>query len=143
MGIDCVVPITINIKPGSFPNSINTRKNGVIPVGILATKAGEYGKPLAFDAKSIDPRSVRYGPRACVWAGTCGANEVHKQMNIEDTFELDERTKDGDQDLVLHFLAFDTGITKDMTTACVKGTWVDAAGGHHAFFGCDSIRTTN
>jgi uncharacterized repeat protein (TIGR01451 family) len=53
VAIDCVVPVAVNIKPGSFPNSINTRRNGVIPVGVLTTKAGEYGTPLAFDATQM------------------------------------------------------------------------------------------
>ena len=138
--IECVVPVTINIKPGSFPNSINTQDKGVVPVGILTTKAGEYGKPLAFDATSIDPLSVRFGPRACVWADECGAFEAHKRGHIEDVVELDEKTKDRDKDMVLHFTTLETGITPGMGEACVKGTWLDAAGGRHTFFGCDSIR---
>ena len=66
--VDCVAPaapvvqVAINIKPGSNPNSINTRSNGVIPVGILTTKAGEYNKPLAFDATEIDPRQRALWP---------------------------------------------------------------------------------
>lgn len=138
--IECVVPVTINIKPGSNPNSINTQDRGVIPVGILTTNAGEYGKPLAFDAASIDPLSVRFGPRACVWADECGATEAHNRGHLEDVVELDERTKDGDKDMVLHFSTQATGITPGMTEACVKGAWLDAAGARHTFFGCDSVR---
>src|SRR5207245_457277 len=29
------VPVSIDIKPGSFPNSINTKNEGVVPVAIL------------------------------------------------------------------------------------------------------------
>jgi hypothetical protein len=32
---DVVVPVAIDIKPGTFPNSINPRSKGVIPVAIL------------------------------------------------------------------------------------------------------------
>ncbi len=147
--VDCVAPaapvvqVAINIKPGSNPNSINTRSNGVIPVGILTTKAGEYNKPLAFDATKIDPRSVRFGPRACVWAETCGAFVVRKSWSIQDIYELDELTKDGDKDLILNFLTYDARIAKGMTEACVKGTWTDSSGASRTFFGCDSIRTPN
>ena len=46
-------------------------------------------------------------------------------------------------DWLLKFATFDTGITKGMTEACVKGTYVDAASVSRTFFSCDSIRTTN
>jgi hypothetical protein len=60
--------------------------------------------------------------------------------HIEDVVELDEKTKDRDMDMVLHFMTLETGLTPSMAEACVKGTWLDAAGGRHTFFGCDSVR---
>jgi uncharacterized repeat protein (TIGR01451 family) len=138
--IECVVPVKINIKPGSFPNSINLSNMGVIPVGVLTTEAGEYGLPLAFDATSIDPLSVRFGPEEAVWDETGGAFEAHNRGHIEDTFELDEVTKDGDDDMVLHFRTQETGIASDDTEACVKGEFVAEDDSVFEFFGCDSIR---
>ena len=99
----CVVPVKINIKPGSNPNSINPNQGGQsIAVAILSTAAGEYGLPLAFDATTVDPLSVRFGPAALVNGGG-GGTEIHGRGHLEDSRELDERTRDGDIDLVLHF----------------------------------------
>ena len=139
--IECVVPVLINIKPGGSPNSVNVRNQGVIPVAVLTTAAGEGGLPVAFDATSIDPLSVRFGPADEVFAETGGAFEAHRRGHIEDAFELDEVTMDGDLDMVLHFRTRETGLEAGDTEACVKGDWVDGSGGVHSFFGCDSIRT--
>jgi hypothetical protein len=139
--IECVVPVLINIKPGSFPNSVNVSNRGAIPVAVLTTAVGEAGLPVAFDATSIDPLSVRFGPADEVFAETGGAFEFHRRGHIEDAFELDEVTMDGDLDMVLHFRANETGLVRGDTEACVKGDWVDGSGGVHSFFGCDSLRT--
>jgi uncharacterized repeat protein (TIGR01451 family) len=136
--VECVVPVAINIKPGSFPNSINIRSNGVIPVAVLTTDAGEYGLPLAFDATTIDPLSVRFGPEAVAWAGG-GAPEAHGRGHLEDSIELDETTSDGDLDLVLHFRTQETGLAAGDTVACVKGTFTGSGGMEFVFFGCDSV----
>jgi uncharacterized repeat protein (TIGR01451 family) len=133
----CVVPVRINVKPGSFPNSVNQNEHS-ISVAILTTSAGEFGLPLAFDATTVDPLSVRFGPKALVESGG-GATEVHGRGHLEDSRELDERTRDGDIDLVLHFDASDAGIVPGVTEVCVKGTWVDGGGASHLFFGCDSV----
>ena len=137
--IECVIPVAINIKPGSFPNSINPRNQGVIPIAVLTTLAGEYDLPLDFDATMIDPLSVRFGLRDEVWGENGGAFEAHERGHIEDSYELDEATRDGDEDMVLHFETQETGIGVDTTEACAKGEWSD--GGHtYKFFGCDSVR---
>lgn len=51
-----VVPplqVSIDIKPGSDPNSINLGSGGTVPVAILSTPA-----PNFFDATTVDPLSV-------------------------------------------------------------------------------------
>lgn len=141
LDIECVVPVAVNIKPRSFPNSINVNDRGDIPLAILTTLAGEYGLPLDFDATTIDPLSVRFGPRAAVWPESGGAFESHNRGHIERSYELDEVTRDGDLDMVLHFLTRQTGIVRGDVEACVKGQWIDGLGNVHKFFGCDSVRT--
>jgi hypothetical protein len=137
--VECVVPVAINIKAQSDPNSINLR--GHIPVTILTTEAGEYGLPLAFDATTIDPASVRFGPPDVIWMETGGASPRHRRgFHIEDSYELDETTRDGDLDMVLHFVADETGLEVTDTEACAKGAWIDGAGNQHKFFGCDAVR---
>jgi len=142
IAVECVLPVVINIKPGSDPNSINPRSKGRAPVAILSTAAGEYGTPLAFDATRIIPSTVRFGPRTAVFDETGGAFEDHKKNgHVEDAYELDERTRDGDDDLVMHFPTPQTGIVSGDTEACVKGQWLDENAVAHKFFGCDAIRT--
>jgi hypothetical protein len=139
--IECLIPVVINIHPGSFPNSVNLKsKQGVIPVAILTTEAGEYGLPTAVDATAIDPLSVHFGPADLLFDvdPPGGATESHGRGHIEDSFELDEATKDGDLDLVLHFRAPETGLDFGDSEACVKGT-ILIGGMPFGVFGCDSI----
>lgn len=139
--IECVIPVIINIHPGSFPNSVNLKsKQGVIPVAILTTGLGEYGLPGAVDATAIDPLSVHFGPADVLFGvdPPGGATESHGRGHIEDSFELDEATKDGDLDLVLHFRAPETGLDFADSSACAKGQ-ISIGGMSFAFFGCDSI----
>ena len=138
LDVICVVPVTINIKPGGG-NPINLGAKGVIPVAVLTTTAGQYGNPLAFDATTIDPKSVRFGPANVVFDETGGASESHGKGHIEDSYEPDEKTRDGDKDMVLHFATQQTGLGPLDTQACVKGDWIDGGGDTHKFFGCDSI----
>jgi hypothetical protein len=72
--------------------------------------------------------------------GTGGALEIHNRGHLEDAFELDEVTKDGDLDMVLHFKASDSGLSLGDVEACVIGNWTDTGGVVHSFFGCDAVR---
>ncbi|NYT12737.1 MAG: hypothetical protein GKC03_09380, partial [Methanomassiliicoccales archaeon] len=45
------IQVFVDIKPGSCPNPINTKSNGVLPVAILGTED--------FDVTTIDPATVR------------------------------------------------------------------------------------
>jgi hypothetical protein len=146
LSFDCVVPVAINIKPGSNPNSINIPAD-TVAVGVLTTKAGEYGLPLDFDALTIQPLTVKFGQEAQVAAGTGGTTEVHATGHLEDSIELPatplarERFKDRDTDMVLHFLSAGSGLTSADVSACVKGDFVDpTTGDTFRFFGCDAVR---
>jgi hypothetical protein len=105
----------IDIKPGSFPNSINPRSKGVIPVAVLTTSS--------FDATAVDPATVLFGP-----AGT-EATPVHSALEDVDG--------DGDADIILHFKTQDTGIVCGDTSASLTG---ETSGGQ-VIEGSDSIKT--
>ena len=107
--------VAIDIKPGSFPNSINPKSKGNIPVAILTTED--------FDATTVGPLSVEFGPH--------GATESHGRGHIEDV------DGDGDDDLVLHFRTQDTGIQCGDTSASLTG---ETFGGQ-MIEGSDSINT--
>ncbi len=123
LDIECVVPVAIDIRP----KQINLNGNGVVSVLVFNNEAGEYGLPLAFDASTIDPLSVRFGPRDVTWFETGGAAEAH------------DRGHGHGQGLMLHFVASESELTTGDTGACVKGKWTDADGNTHRFFGCDEV----
>ncbi|MBU4204899.1 C40 family peptidase, partial [Patescibacteria group bacterium] len=45
------IPVAIDIKPGSYPNSINLGSNGVVPIAIFGS--------ATFDVKQIDPTTIK------------------------------------------------------------------------------------
>jgi uncharacterized repeat protein (TIGR01451 family) len=134
--VTCVVPVAINIRPGSFPNVLNLQST--THVAVLTTNAGEYGLPLAFDATTIRPESVLFGPEALVFPEIGGAPAFRAKDHIKDAQELDEKTKD--MDMVLQFRVSDSGLTEAATKGCVKGTFTGTGGAAFKFFGCDSVR---
>ena len=111
-------PVTIDIKPGSDPNSINLKSKGRIPVAILTTDTF-----LAFN--EVDPLSVAFGPD--------GATESHGRAHIKDVDD------DGDMDMVLHFNTQDTGIQCGDTEATLTGMTF----GGEPITGTDTIVTVN
>jgi hypothetical protein len=110
-----VQSVAIDIKPGSYPNSINPRSQGVIPVAILTTDT--------FDALQVDAESVKFGLDL--------ATERHGQAHVEDV------DGDGDQDLVLHFKTQEAGIVCGDTEASLTGETFDG----QSIMGTDSIKT--
>ena len=110
-----VIQADVDIKPGSDENPVNTKSKGVIPVAVYSTED--------FDATTIDPLSVTFGPN--------GATESHGTGHIEDV------NGDGLDDLVLHFKTQETGIAKGDTEATLTGTTFDGT----AIQGSDTIRT--
>jgi hypothetical protein len=107
------IPVEIDIKPGSYPNSINTKSKGVIPVALLG------GEDL--DVATVNTSTLEFGP----W----GASPVHVAM--------EDVNSDGFMDLISHYLTQETGIAPGDTEACLTGKFMD----DKTFQGCDSVRT--
>ena len=110
------VEAMIDIKPGSATNSINVRsgnRNGLVHVAILSE--------ADFDASSVDPATVEFGPN--------GAGVAHAGGHIDDI------NRDGFNDLLLHFATSDTGIACGDTSASLTGTTF----GGQAIEGTDSV----
>lgn len=110
-----VIQVDIDIKPGSFPNSINTKSKGNIPVAVLGS--------ATFDVNDIDRTTLAFGP--------AGATPVHNDLG-----HLEDVNNDGFTDLVSHYRTKDTGLAPGDTQACVTG---QTTGGQN-FEGCDSVR---
>jgi len=90
----------LDIKPGSYPNSINTKKKGVIPVALL----GYDG----FDVTTVDVTTL-------LFAGASPAHDLTDPLTYAD--HLQDVNYDGITDLVSHYVMGDTDIVKDDTSA--------------------------
>lgn len=88
-------PITIDIKPGSNPNSINLKSKGVVPVAVLTTED--------FDASTIDPSTVKFA----------GASPLRWTMEDVDG--------DGDTDMGFHFETQELNLDEQSTEATLIG----------------------
>lgn len=80
LSITLGMDVTIDIKPGSFPNSINLGSAGVVPVAILSTST--------FDATTIDPDTLFLAGAPVGMVGKsgkylCHANDVNSD-NVND-----------------------------------------------------------
>ncbi len=109
------IPATIDIKPGSDPNSINLKSKGVIPVAVLGSK--EFYAPV------VDFSTVEFGPGK--------ASPVH-DGHVEDV------NGDGFDDMVFHFKTQETGIACGDTDATLTG---EADAGDIQFTGTDTVKT--
>jgi len=111
---DLVVPsqviliVSVDIKPGSFPNSINTRSMGVVPVAILGSDT--------FDVTDVDVTTLMFGT----------ASPAH-DLTDSDTYDehLQDVNDDGFLDLVSHYKQKETGIACGNTEETLTGALLD------------------
>lgn len=104
--------IAIDIKPGSYPNSINLKNNGNVPVAVLGSES--------FYVSTIDSSTVTF------------ANA--KALNIGQG--LEDVNGDGYMDKVFHFKTSELNLTNSSTEASLEGKTL--AGEN--FKGSDSVR---
>ncbi|MBI4034772.1 MAG: CSLREA domain-containing protein [Candidatus Chisholmbacteria bacterium] len=109
--------LTIDIKPGSYPNSINSKSKGTIPVAILSTPG--------FDAPNqVDQTSLTFGH-----SGT-ETSLAFCSPSPEDV------NADGFPDLVCHFSTLNCGFIVGDTQGILKGSTI----GGIPIEGRDSVR---
>ena len=90
-----VEDVEIDIKPGSYPNSINLKSNGVVPVAVLTTDD--------IDAATVDPATVAFaGAKPLRWS----------LCDVDD---------DGDVDMVFHFKTQGLNLDENSTEAELTG----------------------
>jgi hypothetical protein len=110
-----VLTVALDIKPNNFPNSLNPRNSGVIPVAILTDGV--------FDATMVDLTTVRFG--------VSGTEAAPVQAALEDV------DGDGQLDMILHFKTQATGIVCGTTTGVLTGNTFSG----EALRGTDSVNT--
>jgi hypothetical protein len=111
------IQISIDIKPGSYPNSINLRNMGKIPVAIISSQNFH-----AVDM--INQASLTFGPTGDELS-LAFCNPYGEDIN-----------SDGILDLVCHFYTIDTGFQSGDTAGILKGKTV----GGSPVEGVDSVR---
>jgi hypothetical protein len=118
--------LTIDIKPGTEENSINTKTHGVVPVAILGDSV--------FNVDLLDVTTLRFGPN--------GAAPAH-DLTDPIVYAMHRQDVDGDGyfDLVCHFRQQETGIALGDTEACIRGYTHDTGNGPIPATGCGSVRT--
>jgi len=89
------IEVEIDIKPGSNPNSINLKSNGVVPVAVLTTSD--------FNIIDIDPSTVQFaGASPLRWA-------------------KEDVDNDGDVDMVFHFKVRELTLNQNSVEATLNG----------------------
>lgn len=111
------VPVDIDIKPGSFPNSINLGSQGTVPVAILGS--------ASFDASQVDPLTV----------SLAGASVKLKGKGTP-MASLEDVNFDGFLDMVVHVSTEALQLSSTDTQAVVEGQTIGGA----SFRGLDSVR---
>jgi hypothetical protein len=114
--------VDIDIKPGSYPNSINPRSHGVVAVALL----GNAG----FDVLDADVATLKFGPAEAMPAHDLADYSIYSE-------HLQDVNCDGYMDLVSHYGTQETGIVCGDTSATLTGNTFSGL----LFEGSDSIRT--
>jgi hypothetical protein len=122
-----VVDVGIDIKPGSYPNSINLCSNGVVTVAILGSADLDVSTidPSTLKLGTVDPRMVGRGDKS-----SCNIKDVSGDFSV-----TLEGMADGFDDLVCQYETIDLGDLSGSGEATVTGSFY----GGQDFEGTDTI----
>ena len=125
--------VTVDIKPGNDENPINCsgRGRGFIPVAILTTPD--------FDATTVDPTTVRFGPDEAIESHTTGRGTFRSHQERHQKKHVRDVDHDGDLDQIFHFRRNETGIKCGDTKATLTGETYEG----QEIIGADRIRTVS
>jgi len=115
--ISSFVPVAIDIKPGSYPNSINLKSNGVVPVAILGS--------ATFNVKQIDTATIKLA------GAKIKANNKDK-LNVS----YSDVNNDGFIDVLIKISTTELQLTINDTQANLEGQLISGT----IIKGSDSIR---
>ncbi len=118
------IPVTIDIKPGSYPNTIKLSSSGLVPVAVLTTDT--------FDASLFMPEMAHLKDASAGMAAGCtGAMAVR--------WDREDVNGDGRMDLVFFFRAQDLTLTTSSTAASLMAHGSYNSTVEH-IMGTDSVR---
>ncbi len=118
--ITTFIPVLIDIKPGSYPNSINLGSNGVVPVAIFGS--------ATLDVHQIDPTTIKL------------ANALSKlKGNGQSMANYSDVNEDGFIDIVIHIITDVLQLTSTDVDAELDGFLLDG----RKIKGSDSIRVVS
>jgi hypothetical protein len=109
--------VSIDIKPGSYPNTINLGAGGVVPVAILSS--------AKFDAATVDPASI-----------TLASSPVRLKGKGTLMASLEDINGDGLLDLIVHVDTQALQLSQTNTEAVLEGRTL----GGKAVKGTDTVR---
>jgi hypothetical protein len=112
-----IIPVQIDIKPGSSTNSINLGSQGTVPVAILSTPT--------FDARTVDPLSITLASATVAVKGKGTPMASFQDVN-----------QDGLLDLVVHVETQALQLTVGDTVAILEGQTFDG----RRIRGSDTVR---
>ena len=111
------IKVKIDIKPGSFPNSINLKSKGVIPVAVFGTNE--------FNVSSIDPATV-----------TLSGAPIKLVANSKPIFSIKDVDGDGIADWIAHINSAGLRLNSGDTVATLVGKTFDGM----IIYGIDSVK---
>jgi hypothetical protein len=106
--------VSVDIKPGSYPNSINLSSRGLLPVAVLTTDS--------FDASLFTPEMAHLSDAASMEEGCMGATYVR--------WTRQDVNADGRLDIVFFFAIQSLDFTTSTTAATLMA---------HGSYGSDTI----
>jgi hypothetical protein len=112
--------VAIDIKPRTFPNTINLGSSGTVPVAILST--------ATFYAGDVDPGTVELN----------GAEVKLRGKSNTPMASLEDVNGDGILDLVVHIVTSELEINPNDTIAVLRG--YTKLPGRKAIYGLDTVR---
>jgi hypothetical protein len=118
-------PVTIDIKPGSYPNSITLSSLGLLPVAVLTTPG--------FDASQFSPEMAHLTDAANAMSNGCAGAMAVRWMRGD---------VNGDRlpDLVFFFKTQDLDLTPSSTAATLMAHGVYGSLGTIHIIGTDSVK---
>jgi transposase len=112
------LPVDIDIKPGSDPNSVNLSSAGVIPVAILSSDT--------FDATTVNPDTLTLGGAKVKLVGKSGRSLCHDE----------DSDGDGLLDFVCQFETAQFMIVEGVSVATLEGETINGV----SIFGEDTVQ---